>query len=249
MPLYFHHLGSILSDWCLFNPVRPALTSVKHDFLINSDWLMSHLATHSFGLLHFNYIYMPDWLAPETIAFPDCQWSSWPHWRRCAVTCGFSSSAHPGFVSRWGYRRLSCTQWGLKGVHGTVSMPTACTLPTPSSGRGGRIWGGHLTILLSDLPCHCTFNTWKVLIWSFQTWACLILSDLHWLQCQAWFISWCCQTLQFPWKESWMMLILMSWAGWFWMCLSVSLAVCHGHVSSTNLGHWMSLIHVRLTNY
>ena len=32
--------------------------------------------------------------------------------------------------------------------------------------RGGRIWGGHLTILLSDLPCHCTFNTWKVLFLS-----------------------------------------------------------------------------------
>ena len=33
------------------------------------------------------------------------------------------------------------------------------------------------------------------------------------------------------------------------MCLSVSLAVCHGHVSSTDLGHWMSLIDVRLTSY
>ena len=44
------------------------------------------------------------------------------------------------------------------GVHGAISMPTACTLPTPSSGQGG-----YLTILLSDLPCHCTFNTWKVL--------------------------------------------------------------------------------------
>ena len=32
------------------------------------------------------------------------------------------------------------------------------------------------------------------------------------------------------------------------VCVSVSLAVCHGHVSSNNLGHWMSLIHVRLTS-
>ena len=70
------------------------------------------------------------------------------------------------------------------------------------------------------------------------------LSDLHWIQCRAWFISCWCQTLQFPWKESWMMLILMSWAGWFWTCLSVSLAV--SHVSSTNLGRWVACITVRL---
>ena len=64
--------------------------------------------------------------------------------------------ALPLLLDLWavGFRRLSCTQWGSQGVHGTVSMPTACTLPTPCSGQAGRIWGGHLTILLSKL-------TWK----------------------------------------------------------------------------------------
>ena len=155
------------------------------------------------------------------------------------MTSGVSSSAHPGFVSRG-------VSVDYPVMHGTVFMSSACTLPTPSSGR--EAGSGEATLPFCCLTCHATVLSTLGRFWSFQTWACLILSDLHWLQCQAWFISCCCQTLQFPWKASWMMLILMSWAGWFWMCLSVSLAACHGHVSSANLGHWMSLIHVRL-NY